>query len=99
VSSLLALTDIELNRLFQLAHQATVILLEVFEGEGFDWSLQDGEVAGQTVPHIHLHIVPRKRGDLLDGDWHRQVLDSVSRPPLSVETLQALVEQLRQAAQ
>lgn len=99
VSGLLTLTDPELSQLFQLARQATDILLQEFKGEGFDWTLQDGEAAGQTVPHVHLHIVPRKSGDLLDGDWHQQVLDSASRPPLSAQKLQAMVEQLRQAAQ
>jgi bis(5'-adenosyl)-triphosphatase len=95
---LLALTNLEISHLFQLARRATDILLQEFEGEGFDWTLQDGEAAGQTVPHVHLHVVPRKRGDLLDGDWHQQVLDSASRPPLSAEELQAVVERLRHAA-
>jgi histidine triad (HIT) family protein len=31
--------------------------------EGFNFAWNDGEVAGQAVPHFHLHIVPRKAGD------------------------------------
>lgn len=31
--------------------------------EGVNLFLADGEVAGQEVPHVHLHVVPRTRGD------------------------------------
>jgi histidine triad (HIT) family protein len=31
--------------------------------EGVNLFLADGEAAGQEVPHVHLHIVPRFRGD------------------------------------
>jgi histidine triad (HIT) family protein len=31
--------------------------------EGANIFLSDGEIAGQEVPHVHLHIVPRFRGD------------------------------------
>jgi histidine triad (HIT) family protein len=31
--------------------------------DGFNFAWNDGEVAGQAVPHFHLHIVPRKEGD------------------------------------
>ena len=24
----------------------------------------DGEVDGQTVPHCHVHLIPRRRGDV-----------------------------------
>jgi len=31
--------------------------------EGINLFLADGEVAGQEVPHVHLHIIPRFEGD------------------------------------
>lgn len=33
-------------------------------GEAWTISLQDGEAAGQTVKHLHFHVLPRKTGDL-----------------------------------
>lgn len=32
--------------------------------DGFNLLLNDGPAANQTVPHVHLHLVPRSRGDL-----------------------------------
>jgi diadenosine tetraphosphate (Ap4A) HIT family hydrolase len=31
--------------------------------EGVFFFIADGTVAGQEVPHVHLHVVPRFRGD------------------------------------
>lgn len=31
--------------------------------EGVLFLLADGEAAGQEVPHVHLHVIPRRRGD------------------------------------
>lgn len=38
-------------------------LKKTFKAEGFNFSWNDGKVAGQSVPHFHLHIIPRKLGD------------------------------------
>ena len=32
--------------------------------EGFNIGSNCGEVAGQTVPHAHIHLIPRRRGDI-----------------------------------
>lgn len=33
--------------------------------KGTNFLLNDGKAANQTVPHIHLHLIPRKKGDFL----------------------------------
>lgn len=33
---------------------------------GYNLGLNDGEAAGQTVPHVHLHVIPRFAGDTAD---------------------------------
>lgn len=32
--------------------------------EGFTIGINDGAAAGQTVPHVHLHLIPRRIGDV-----------------------------------
>jgi bis(5'-adenosyl)-triphosphatase len=34
----------------------------------FNVGVQDGAAAGQTVPHVHVHIIPRVEGDLEESD-------------------------------
>ncbi len=38
-------------------------LKKVFVSEGFNFAWNEGAVAGQSVPHFHLHVLPRKSGD------------------------------------
>lgn len=32
---------------------------------GFNLGVNNGQVAGQIIPHLHFHIIPRKEGDNL----------------------------------
>jgi diadenosine tetraphosphate (Ap4A) HIT family hydrolase len=74
VSSLMDLSADDYVDFFAFAREATQVLLEVFETRDFDWSLQDGYDAGQTVPHLHLHLIPRVAGDLEDRrGWYRRL--------------------------
>lgn len=31
--------------------------------DGFTIGINDGEAAGQTIPHVHVHLIPRYKGD------------------------------------
>ena len=35
-----------------------------FGADGYNIGVNNGEVAGQTVLHLHLHVIPRRRGDM-----------------------------------
>ena len=37
---------------------------------GFNMLINDGGVAGQVVPHVHAHFVPRKSNDGLGYRWN-----------------------------
>lgn len=37
-----------------------------FRPQGYNIGINDGPAAGQTVPHLHIHLIPRYAGDLPD---------------------------------
>lgn len=43
--------------------QVCAALRKAFDAEGFNFAWNEGKDCGQSVPHFHLHIVPRKSGD------------------------------------
>jgi len=40
------------------------ILIKKFKPDGFNIGINVNEAAGQTVPHVHIHIIPRYSGDV-----------------------------------
>jgi bis(5'-adenosyl)-triphosphatase len=79
LGSLLELSDADLAAFVLFARRITRLLARAFTADGFDWTIQDGRSAGQTVPHLHLHIIPRHLGDLPEpGDWYPALMASES---------------------
>jgi ATP adenylyltransferase len=33
---------------------------------GFNVGINDGDIAGQTIGHAHVHLIPRRQGDVQD---------------------------------
>lgn len=44
------------------------MLTQKYGTESFNVAVQDGAAAGQSVPHVHVHILPRKEGDFTRND-------------------------------
>ena len=63
VSKFEDLTIGERNAVFELMNKVKIALKKTFNCEGFNHAWNEDSVAGQAVPHFHLHIVPRKKGD------------------------------------
>ena len=43
------------------------ILDEDSSVEGFNIGMNNGTVAGQTIDHCHIHLIPRREGDVINA--------------------------------
>ncbi|TVU27247.1 hypothetical protein EJB05_29844, partial [Eragrostis curvula] len=50
----------------KLVHALT--LEQYHEASSLTFAIQDGPQAGQTVPHVHIHVIPRRTGDFEKND-------------------------------
>ena len=41
--------------------------------------MQDGAHAGQSVPHVHIHVLPRRPGDFKNNDDVYDAIDDASK--------------------
>jgi diadenosine tetraphosphate (Ap4A) HIT family hydrolase len=56
----------ERTALFELLDQAKLILDQEYNPDSYNIGINDGPTAGQTVPHLHIHLIPRYKGDQED---------------------------------
>lgn len=59
-------TDEERDAMLTLLDQARRDIGGELAPDGFNIGINDGAAAGQTVPHLHLHLIPRFEGDVAD---------------------------------
>jgi diadenosine tetraphosphate (Ap4A) HIT family hydrolase len=38
--------------------------MQRFQPDGFNIGINIGNSAGQTIPHVHIHLIPRYKGDV-----------------------------------
>ncbi|KAE8611223.1 hypothetical protein XENTR_v10012374 [Xenopus tropicalis] len=58
----------EVSDLFTTVQKVASVVETHFGGSSLTISIQDGPEAGQTVQHVHVHILPRKAGDFKRND-------------------------------
>ena len=63
VKSMLALSDEETDKLFELVKKIARLIHRVLKPDGLDIGTNYGRVAGQSIDHLHVHVVPRYKGD------------------------------------
>ena len=91
------LLDEEFKHIFLLKTKVSKILQQALKIEGFNFAWNEGVVAGQTVPHFHLHIVPRKKGDAGITEYEPRVFlyRPGSRADSQHEELSSFAKELR----
>ena len=66
MGSFFDLSETERNSLLSLLEDAKRRLDKEFRPDGYNIGINDGSSAGQTVPHLHIHLIPRFHGDRAD---------------------------------
>ena len=67
VKSIFDLTPEDLAVLWLQVEAVRKLLSERFTCDAFNIGVNDGEAAGQTVSHGHIHVIPRRTGDVVDA--------------------------------
>jgi len=69
----------------ELREKLKKALKNALNAQGFNWAWNEEKIGGQSVPHFHLHIVPRKEGD--QGVYQYEPREFLYRPkPRTIAT-------------
>ncbi|MGA8942499.1 MAG: HIT family protein [Thermoactinomyces sp.] len=60
------LTSSEKKEIDQLIHSGKDLIDKRFNPDGYNIGINNGEAAGQTIFHVHIHLIPRYAGDIAD---------------------------------
>lgn len=63
VASFFELTETEQVELMTALAAAKEVLDQKFSPDSYNVGINDGPAAGQSVPHVHIHLIPRYSGD------------------------------------
>ncbi|PIY78631.1 MAG: HIT family protein [Parcubacteria group bacterium CG_4_10_14_0_8_um_filter_35_7] len=55
--------DKEVKNLFSVVVKLAGKIQKQMKASAFNIGINDGEFAGQVIPHVHVHIIPRYKGD------------------------------------
>jgi diadenosine tetraphosphate (Ap4A) HIT family hydrolase len=66
VASFFDTTARERDAMLRLLDLVKTTLHEEFEPAGYNIGINDGAAAGQTIGHLHVHLIPRYAGDRPD---------------------------------
>ncbi len=68
-ANLYELDDELASKVLVLAKKMITKLAGILECDGYNLVQNNGETAGQTVFHFHLHLIPRYKGDAVGIGW------------------------------
>jgi diadenosine tetraphosphate (Ap4A) HIT family hydrolase len=62
------LTNEEQSSCWQMVNKLRTVVSEKYNPDGFNIGVNVYESAGQTIPHVHIHLIPRYVGDVTEPE-------------------------------
>jgi len=66
IDSFFKLTPSELSEMYSLVLELRAIIDEKFHPAGYNVGINEGQAGGQTIKHLHVHLIPRYIGDVVN---------------------------------
>lgn len=87
-ANIFELPDDDAEKIFKVARKCAAAMTKVLQCDGINILQNNGECAGQTVFHLHVHLIPRYENDAVNIKW---------KPLAPPENAAALAEQIKAA--
>ncbi|MBI3412936.1 MAG: HIT family protein [Candidatus Aenigmarchaeota archaeon] len=74
--TIISIPEDDLFALSKTIKRLATAMRETMTAEGLNLHQSNGTVAGQVIPHLHFHLIPRYKDDGFSFAWpHKQVPD------------------------
>lgn len=98
VTDLTQLTEKEIADILKVSKKVIPVLLKLYKADASSYSLtvQIGKYSGMSIEHVHIHVMPRKKNDILNrGESEYEHIDDAKK--ISEREYDAEVGKLRMA--
>ncbi|MEK6886421.1 MAG: HIT domain-containing protein [Nanoarchaeota archaeon] len=88
----------EIVDVFDILFRMKKAMHKTFGAEGYNYAWNEGKLAGQSVPHFQMHILPRKEGDtgITQYEPREFLYRPGSREPSPERELKSIADLIRQ---
>ena len=90
------LTDSEITQIGRVIKKVDQAVTKVFGTSSYILLQKNGIEAGQSVPHVHVHYIPRKEGDSSTFGFLVKMYIANAKGPISPDEMQQIIERLKQ---
>lgn len=84
------LDDDTAAHVFKVATKISKAYKKALDFDGLNIVQNNGEVAGQTVFHFHMHLIPRYKGDQVGITWHPGELNDADKEEILLKVKEQL---------
>lgn len=67
--NLYELSDEDASKIFTVAKKTATVMKDILHCDGLNVLQNNGEAAGQSVFHLHVHLIPRYKEDTINIKW------------------------------
>ncbi len=89
---LFLMPDNEVARLFQVANKISKVVFELVGAQGTNIFLANGQVAGQTSPHVLVHVIPRFQDDGISFAWQSKKIDQAEMDAIADQLISKKIQ-------
>jgi histidine triad (HIT) family protein len=79
--------DEVLCKLIRVSKRVAASLMNELGADGVNIIQNNGAAAGQEVPHLHFHVIPRFEGDGHRWNWNAKSYDDIAEMEQLAETI------------
>lgn len=91
------LTDAEVIAIGQTIRKVNKAATSAFDACTYLLLQKNGKEVGQSVPHLHFHYIPRKKGESSVTAFFLKIGVAEAKSPLSSDKMEEIVCQMREA--
>lgn len=87
-----SLSEEDASKIYVVAKKVASAMQKVLKCDGMNILQNNGEAAGQTVFHLHMHLIPRYKDDQVQIKWTPQEAEGQISDEIAKEISEAVVK-------